>query len=58
MAQTTCSQCDAQYYSERELRDHLVTAHRTFGSEQSSSEPGETQFEVLVAPVNEPVKLS
>jgi hypothetical protein len=56
MAQTTCSQCDAQYYSERELRDHLVAAHRTFSSEQSSSEPGETQFEVLVAPVNEPVK--
>jgi hypothetical protein len=54
MAQTTCSQCDAQYNSERELRDHLGTAHRKFGSEQSSFEPRDTQSEVLAAPVNEP----
>jgi hypothetical protein len=35
MARITCSQCNAGYNSERELRDHLRMAHREFGSEQS-----------------------
>jgi len=56
MTQTSCSQCDAYYNSERELRDHLGTAHRKFGSEQSNSAPGDAQPEVLAASVNEPVK--
>jgi hypothetical protein len=43
MAQATCSQCDAQYNSDRELRDHMGVAHRKFGSEQCCSEPSETQ---------------
>jgi hypothetical protein len=56
MTQTACNQCDAQYKSERELRDHLRAVHRKFSSEQSSSEPGDRQSEVSAAPVNEPVK--
>jgi hypothetical protein len=51
MAQTTCSRCSAQYNSERELRDHLATAHRKFGPEQSSFEPGNTQLELPAARV-------
>jgi hypothetical protein len=35
MARTTCSQCNAWYSSEGDLRDHMRTAHRAFGSEQS-----------------------
>jgi hypothetical protein len=35
MAPTTCNQCKAWYNSERELRDHMRTAHRWVGSEQS-----------------------
>ena len=30
MCQGTCSQCNAQYNSERELRDHMGRAHRKF----------------------------
>jgi hypothetical protein len=37
MARITCSQCNASYNSERELRDHMQTAHRRFVSEQGSS---------------------
>ncbi len=37
MARITCSQCNAWYDSERELREHMKTAHRGGGSEQSSS---------------------
>lgn len=43
MAQITCSECNAWYNSERELLDHKKTAHRGFGSEQSGSQPGDTQ---------------
>jgi methyl coenzyme M reductase gamma subunit len=46
MAQTTCSRCSARYNSERELRDHLGTAHRKFGQEQTSSEPNNTKLEL------------
>jgi hypothetical protein len=37
MRQTTCRECNAQYGSERELRDHLAAAHRKFDTAQSSS---------------------
>ena len=49
MAQTTCSQCNAWYSSERELRDHLGTAHRIFGSEQSNPKPDDAIIEVAAA---------
>ena len=35
MVRTTCSQCNAWYNSDRELRDHMRTAHRWVVSEQS-----------------------
>jgi hypothetical protein len=35
MARITCSQCNAWYNSERELRDHMHTAHRQAVAEQS-----------------------
>jgi len=35
IAPTTCSQCNAWYSSERELRDHMRTAHPWVGSEQT-----------------------
>ena len=37
MARITCSECNAWYNSEHELRDHMQTAHRRIGSEQSLS---------------------
>jgi hypothetical protein len=44
MARITCWQCNACYSSEHELRDHMRTAHRAFGSEQSLS-PSSVQAE-------------
>jgi uncharacterized membrane protein len=35
MARITCSQCNAWYSTERELRDHMQTAHRQAGSEHT-----------------------
>ena len=35
MAPMTCSRCDAWYSSERELHDHMRTAHRWAGSEET-----------------------
>jgi hypothetical protein len=52
MAQTTCSRCIAQYNSERELLDHLRTAHRKFDPEQTSYEPRNTQFALSATLVN------
>ena len=43
MAQTTCSQCDGWYASERELQDHMQTAHRRSVPEQSTSHRDGTQ---------------
>jgi hypothetical protein len=54
MAQTTCSECNAQYNSERELRDHLATAHRKFGTAQSSFTPRNKIAGALAAPANRP----
>ena len=42
-ARITCSQCNASYDSERELRDHKKTAHREGGSEQVSFQHDGTQ---------------
>jgi hypothetical protein len=33
----TCRECNAQYNSERELRDHMGTAHRKFSPQPSVS---------------------
>jgi hypothetical protein len=35
MGRITCSQCNAWYNSERELQEHMKTAHRQRGSEGS-----------------------
>ena len=43
VARITCSQCNGWYDSERELRDHMQTAHRNFASEQSTFQHGGTQ---------------
>jgi hypothetical protein len=39
----TCSQCNASYNSERELQEHMKTAHRQRGSEQGSFERDDTK---------------
>ena len=49
MPQTTCSQCNAQYKSERELLDHMGFAHRRFSLEQGGSEPDESQAAIFAA---------
>ena len=43
VARITCSECNGWYDSERELRDHMQTAHRRFVSEQSTFQHGGTQ---------------
>jgi hypothetical protein len=43
MARITCSQCNACYNSETELRDHMQATHRRFVSEQSTLQHGGTQ---------------
>ena len=35
-ARITCSQCNAWYSTERELRDHMQTAHRLTVPQQTS----------------------
>ncbi len=35
MARITCIQCNAWYNTERELRDHMQTAHRQPGTEHT-----------------------
>jgi hypothetical protein len=50
---TRCRQCNAWYDSERELQDHLATAHHKFGSEQSSPELRNTPSEVEASPEDE-----
>jgi hypothetical protein len=56
MTQTTCSECNAQYNSERELRDHLGTAHRKFALTQSSFTPSDKKAEVSATLANQPAK--
>jgi len=43
MGRITCSRCNAWYNSERELREHMKTAHREGRSEQGSSQRDGTQ---------------
>jgi hypothetical protein len=54
MPATACGQCNAWYDSEHELRDHLRMFHRQFGSEQSSSDPGDAESGVTPPAVIEP----
>src|SRR3981081_3299488 len=42
-ARITCSQCNGWYNSERELWEHMQSAHRRFVSEQSTFQHGGTQ---------------
>jgi hypothetical protein len=42
-ARITCGQCNGWYNSERELRDHMQTAHRRFVPEESTFQHGGTQ---------------
>jgi hypothetical protein len=43
MGRITCIQCNAWYNSERELREHMKTAHREGRSERGSSQRDGTQ---------------
>jgi hypothetical protein len=43
MARITCSQCNAWYDSESELREHMKTAHRGGVLEQGSSHRDDTE---------------
>jgi len=38
MARITCSQCNAWYDSQRELREHMKTGHRGGASAEGSSQ--------------------
>ena len=38
LPRTGCRECNAQYNSERELRDHMRTAHRKFASEPRNAD--------------------
>ena len=58
MPETTCSQCNAWYNSERDLRDHLRAAHRKFDSEQRGVEHSDKNIVVLTALVKQPAKQS
>jgi hypothetical protein len=42
MAPITCNLCDGYYNSERELRDHMQTAHRRFVPEQNTFQSDRT----------------
>jgi hypothetical protein len=39
MAEIICYECKAWYNSQRELRDHMQTAHRKFGPGHQTSGP-------------------
>ena len=43
LARIICNECNGWYDSERELRDHMQTAHRRFVPEQSTFQRGGTQ---------------
>jgi len=49
MCQGTCSQCNAQYNSERELRDHMGRAHRKFILEPEQNGPSNPPAELSAA---------
>jgi hypothetical protein len=56
MTQTTCSECFACYSSERELRDHMATAHRKFGLARSIFAPRVKKSAASAATANQPAK--
>jgi len=39
-ARITCSECNGWYVTERDLREHMQTAHRRFVSQDSAPEHG------------------
>ena len=41
-ARLTCSECNGWYASERDLRDHMQTAHRRFLLDQGAVQHGST----------------
>jgi|SRR5271170_2073512 len=41
-ARIACSECNGFYVTERELRDHMQTAHRRFLREQNTPQRGST----------------
>jgi hypothetical protein len=43
----TCSECNGWYVSERELRDHMQSAHRRFVIDQSTFEHGDSQPDIF-----------
>jgi hypothetical protein len=49
MSQGTCSQCNAQYNSERELRDHMGRAHRKFILEPVQTGPSNPPANIAAA---------
>jgi hypothetical protein len=54
MRETRCGECNAQYSSERELRDHMAMAHRKFGTAQSGFAPLDKEVHVAAAVVDPP----
>jgi hypothetical protein len=46
-ARITCNLCNGWYNSERELRDHMQTAHRRFVSHQSTFQTDREQQDNL-----------
>jgi hypothetical protein len=46
-ARITCSECNGWYVTERDLRDHMQTAHRRFVSEENTFQHGGTQPDSL-----------
>jgi len=58
MARITCTECNSWYESERELRDHMQTAHRRFVSEPSVFQNDSTQPDGLQNRVGTPVDTS
>jgi hypothetical protein len=55
LARIACAQCNAYYNTERELRDHMRMVHRVFASEQTGSQPEDTQPETLANQPREPL---
>jgi hypothetical protein len=47
VARITCRECNGWYDSERELCEHMQTAHRRFVPEQSTFQHGGTQLDSL-----------
>jgi hypothetical protein len=46
-ARITCTECNGWYVTERDLRDHMRTAHRRFVSDDGGPHPSVTQQDGL-----------